>query len=117
MEHQIFIKRIYCEKEEKDGYRMLVDKLWPRGISKAACALDEWNKEIAPSAALRKWFGHDPEKFKKFSELYMEELLNKKEELLRIKDITALQNLTLLYAAKNTTVNHARVLVSVLEKI
>ena len=117
MEHQLFIKRIYCKKEEKDGYRMLVDRLWPRGISKEACALDEWNKEIAPSTELRKWFNHDPEKFKKFSELYTEELLIKKEELIRIKDITASQNLTLLYAAKNTAINHAQVLLSVLEKI
>lgn len=96
---------------------MLVDRLWPRGISKEECMLDEWNKEIAPSTELRKWFNHDPEKFNHFSELYTAELLNKKEELVRIKNIAESQNLTLLYAAKNTVVNHAQVLLSVLEKI
>ena len=61
------IKRIYDEASEEDGYRVLVDRLWPRGVSKERARLDSWNKDIAPSSDLRKWFAHDPEKFKEFT--------------------------------------------------
>lgn len=63
---QIKIKRVYEEPSDKDGYRLLVDRLWPRGVKKENAKLDEWNKNIAPSAQLRNWFGHKPERFKEF---------------------------------------------------
>ena len=68
------IKRIYESPESDDGYRVLVDRLWPRGISKERAALDEWAKDIAPTNELRQWFGHDPEKFVGFMSRYTEEL-------------------------------------------
>lgn len=112
----IQIKRIYEEAGEKDGYRILVDRLWPRGVTKEKARLDEWDKEIAPSDDLRKWFGHKMENFEEFTRKYKAELKDKGEELQRIRELAEKQNVTLLYAARNTEVNHARVLLSVLEK-
>ncbi len=83
-------------------------------FEKENTVLDEWNKNIAPSTELRKWFGHQPEKFEQFSEKYKLELSEKTNELKRIKSISKKQNLTLLYAAKNETVNHAKILLEVL---
>lgn len=100
----------------EDGYRMLVDRLWPRGIKKEAANVDEWNKNIAPSTELRKWFAHKPENFARFAALYKAELARKTEELNRIKSIAMKHGLTLLYAAKNEKVNHARVLLEELLK-
>ena len=111
------MKRIYDTPEPEDGYRMLVDRLWPRGVKKADAAIDEWNKNIAPSPELRKWFVHKPENFKRFSGLYAAELRTKKSELKRIKSIQKIQNLTLLYAAKDTQINHAAVLLKVLSTV
>lgn len=112
----IQIKRIYEEAGEKDGYRILVDRLWPRGVTKEKARLDEWDKEIAPSDELRKWFGHKMENFEEFTRAYKAELKDKGEELQRIRELAEKQNVTLLYAARNTEVNHARVLLSVLKK-
>lgn len=108
------IKRIYDAPLAADGYRMLVDKLWPRGVKKVDAALDEWNKTIAPSTALRQWFGHKPENFERFSAEYKLELEAKKEELQRILSLAQTQNLALLYAARDAKINHARVLLEVL---
>lgn len=101
------VKRIYEEASPEDGFRMLVDRIWPRGISKESAKLDEWNKEIAPSTELRKWFDHKKERFEEFKLLYKEELEGKKENLRRMKEIAQKENLTLLYAAKNTEMNQA----------
>ncbi|MGB6084769.1 DUF488 domain-containing protein [Moheibacter sp.] len=101
------IKRIYEEASPEDGFRMLVDRIWPRGISKERAKLDEWNKEIAPSTELRKWFDHKMEKFEEFKLLYSKELESKKENLNRMKEIAQKGNLTLLYAAKDTEMNQA----------
>lgn len=106
----IFIKRIYDEPSDKDGYRVLVDRLWPRGISKKEANLDEWNKEIVPSTALRRWFGHKEERFDKFAHLYREELKAKTAELNRLRAIAKTNTVTLLYGAKDRKVNHAAVL-------
>lgn len=111
----ISIKRIYEDSSSEDGYRMLVDRLWPRGMSKEKANLDEWNKSVAPSTDLRKWFGHRPERFEEFSQHYESELENHQDELNRLRDIAKKQNLTLLYAAKNPEINHAVVLKKVLE--
>ena len=106
----IRIRRIYGKPDEPDGYRILVDRLWPRGLKKEDAHLDEWNKDIAPSATLRKWFDHDPEKWPEFSRRYTEELKQNPaaEELLeRIREIPVL---TLLYAAHDQEHNNALVL-------
>lgn len=110
------IKRIYEKPTPSDGYRILIDRVWPRGVSKEEAKLDEWNKDIAPSTALRKWFGHRPELFDEFSVRYQEELHNKIEELKRIKGIAKKQKLTLLYGAKNEQINHAVILEEVLKR-
>ena len=110
----IVIKRIYEEVSENDGYRILVDRIWPRGVSKIEAHLDEWNKNIAPSTELRKWFDHKVERLEEFTLKYKEELLYKVEELNRVRKIAENEQVTLLYAAKDTHINHALVLRSVL---
>lgn len=110
----ILIKRIYEEASEKDGYRVLVDRIWPRGISKQRAKLDEWIKTIAPSTELRKWFGHKEERFEEFARQYKEELCLYKEELNRLRIIAEKQKLTLLYSAKDTRFNQAVILREVL---
>lgn len=112
---KIKIKRIYETPLVEDGFRMLVDRLWPRGLKKENAAIDEWNKIIAPSTKLRKWFGHKSENFERFTEAYKIELKSKPEQLERIKSIAETQNLTLLYAAKDEKINHARILLSVIK--
>jgi len=106
----IQLKRIYEDPSEDDGYRVLVDRLWPRGVSKEAARLDEWCKDIAPSPELRKWFDHDPEKFEDFAKRYKTELADRKEVVESLLDIAQHQRLTLLYAAKDEVHNHAIVL-------
>lgn len=114
MKHVIKIKRIYEKPQDDDGYRILIDRLWPRGITKEAAALYQWNKEIAPSTALRKSFGHRPEKFEEFTQKYKEELTTKADELDKIKAVAKTQNLTLLYAAKDKQINHAQVVLEII---
>nr|WP_240544176.1 DUF488 domain-containing protein [Bifidobacterium sp. SO4] len=105
------VKRIYDEPEPDDGCRILVDRLWPRGMSRERAALDLWMKEIAPSPTLRKWFGHDPDRFAEFAERYRAELDANAEAVGALRDIiTAHGNVTLLYAAKDPLINHAVVL-------
>jgi len=104
------IKRIYEKFSDEDGYRVLVDRLWPRGISKEAARLDEWTNEIAPSTDLRKWFNHDPEKFTEFSNRYTGELAEKHRELQQLIRRANGRQLTLLYAARDNKHNHAIVL-------
>ena len=109
------LKRIYEPPSREDGYRILVDRLWPRGQSKEAAQLDEWNKDIAPSAHLRKWFGHQADRFEAFSAQYREELMAKAADVDRLRRLAEKQPVTLLYAAKDERVNHAVVLKKVLE--
>jgi len=107
----LHIKRVYEEPATSDGTRVLVDRLWPRGLSKEKAHLDHWYKEVAPSPALRKWFGHEEERFKEFEERYLAELKeNKSEELERLAGTTSSGKVTLLYGAKDEKVNHAVVL-------
>ena len=103
-------KRVYDPQESSDGYRVLVDRLWPRGIKKEALACDEWCKELTPSAELRKAFHGEVVDFATFREQYLAELAQHEQEGKRLADIAKKQPLTLLYAAKNTTQNHALVL-------
>jgi len=105
------IKRVYDLPAKEDGFRILVDRLWPRGISKEKAKIDLWLREIAPSDNLRKWFSHDPKKWKKFKEKYEVELKNKKELLRKIKQIEEeKETVTLLYAAKDEKCNNAIIL-------
>ena len=110
----ILIKRVYEDASQDDGYRILVDRIWPRGISKERAKLDEWVKIIAPSTELRKWFDHQAERFEEFTKRYKTELLQQKEELDRIKKIAAKKQVTLVYSAKGTEMNQAVVLRDVL---
>ncbi|HRP01386.1 MAG TPA: DUF488 family protein [Candidatus Kapabacteria bacterium] len=114
---QIEIKRIYEGHNDSDGYRILVDRLWPRGISKENAMLNEWLKDIAPSSELRKWFNHIPERYQEFKDKYIIELNHHIEELRRLKSISKTQKLTLLYSAKDTTYNQAVVLLEVLNNL
>lgn len=111
------LKRAYLPAEEADGYRVLVDRLWPRGKSKDTEKIDLWLKEIAPSADLRKWFNHDSEKYPEFRASYRKELDNgaKKEALEELRAIiTRHKTVTLVYGAKNQSENNAQVLYELL---
>lgn len=109
------IKRMYDEPTAGDGYRVLVDRLWPRGVSKERAQLDEWNKEIAPSPELRKWFDHKPERFKEFTARYQEELARNSAVGVFLKNVQSQKFVTLLYGAKDPKINHAVVLKQFLE--
>ncbi len=114
----IKIKRIYESLGDDDGYRILVDRLWPRGLSKESAHIDVWMKEVAPSADLRKWFCHDAEKWDEFTKLYTKELTDNKQLLLDIKKLEKEhKTVTLLYGTKDTEHNQAQVLLKVLEKL
>lgn len=114
----IAIKRIYDSPSKEDGYRVLVDRLWPRGVSKDQTQLDEWLKDISPSDDLRKWFNHDPKKWEAFTQKYKTELKEKSALLTHLKDIEKDHGkVSLLYAAKATDHNNAVVLKKVLEKL
>lgn len=111
----ISIKRIYDEPSEKDGYRVLVDRLWPRGVSKQKAALDAWLKDIAPSSELRTWFGHKSERLSEFTVRYEAEL-ESNLAVAELKDIIKEhKSVTLLYAAHDPSINHAQVLLAYLQ--
>ena len=109
------IKRVYDEPLKSDGIRILVDRLWPRGVSKSRAKIDYWLTDIAPTSELRKWFNHEPEKFVEFSQKYREELDYAKDEVQKIKTLLKTHNVTLIYAAKSSTINHAKVLKNYIE--
>ncbi|MEK1861536.1 DUF488 domain-containing protein (plasmid) [Rhizobium leguminosarum] len=106
----LHIKRIYEPKDDKDGARILVDRLWPRGLSKQDAAVDIWLKDIAPSPALRRWFGHDPAKWTEFQRRYRNELEKNPSAVEELKRQIGQADTTLLYAAKDVDHNHAVVL-------
>lgn len=111
----ISLKRIYDTAGKNDGFRVLVDRLWPRGVSKEKADLDLWLKEIAPSDELRKWFAHDVTKWPEFVKRYQQELKGKKELLEQLQTHVKQEPVTLLFAAKDEQHNNAVVLKSVLE--
>ncbi|WP_221056355.1 DUF488 domain-containing protein [Methanoculleus chikugoensis] len=100
-------KRIYEEPSVDDGIRILVDRLWPRGLSKEKAEIDRWEKDLAPTSELRKWFGHDPAKWDEFLRRYRAELEGKEEELARLRQEASEGTVTLLYAAKDEEHNNA----------
>lgn len=113
---QICLKRAYEPPAKTDGLRILIDRLWPRGISKERLQLDGWEKSLAPSSALRKWFAHEPDKWKEFRHFYLEELQNRGEEARTLLCRAAPSRLTLVYAAKDSQHTHALVLKEFLER-
>ena len=109
---EIAIKRVYEEPSPYDGYRVLVDRLWPRGISKEAAQIDEWNKDLAPSTDLRKWFGHDPARWDEFSAKYMQELKANGFGNEFLQRLGKEEKITLVYAAKDPKHCHPLVLLT-----
>jgi uncharacterized protein YeaO (DUF488 family) len=110
----IMLKRAYERPAPNDGFRVLVDRLWPRGVSKDAAAIDEWLKEIAPTAELRKWFGHDPERWPEFQHRYAAELAGHGALLETLRERARKGPLTLVYSARDELHNDAVVLRRVL---
>ena len=110
------VRRVYEEPEQVDGTRVLVDRIWPRGLSKAKAALDEWCKDVAPSTELRKWYGHDPDRFEEFSRRYRQELQDpqRSEALARLRELAAGRPLTLLTATRRPEISEAAVLAALL---
>ena len=107
-------KRVYVPPASEDGTRVLVDRLWPRGLSKDEARIDWWARELAPSDKLRRWFGHSPPRFRQFVERYKLEL-NSGEAAARLKALAARQTVTLVYAARDERHNNARALVEILK--
>jgi len=106
----IQIKRVYEKPVKEDGKRILVDRLWPRGLTKEKASIDLWLKEIAPSTELRKWFGHDPDKWNEFQKRYHQELKNNESEVSILKEQLKKGTVTLVYGAKDEEHNEALVL-------
>ena len=106
----IKLKRVYEKPDEKDGFRILVDRLWPRGLTKEKADVDLWLKDIAPTTELRKWFNHDPEKWTDFQKKYLKELKENKEAVSKLKEHLKKGAVTLLFAAKDEAHNEALVL-------
>jgi uncharacterized protein YeaO (DUF488 family) len=114
----VIIKRVYDSANESDGERVLVDRLWPRGVSKEKARIDLWAKDIAPSDELRRWFSHDPSRWDEFRERYIAEVSTKENEQI-LSDLTARAvegTLTLVYAARDTAHNNAVVLKEIIGK-
>ncbi|WP_066187341.1 MULTISPECIES: DUF488 domain-containing protein [Gracilibacillus] len=108
-------KRVYQLPSKQDGFRILVDRLWPRGVSKEKAQIDVWLKEIGPSPALRKWFAHDPTKFAMFRQKYMQELKEDQDKATALESLREYRNkygdnLTLVYGAKDEVYNHVVIL-------
>ena len=115
---EVEIKRIYDEPARSDGYRVLVDRLWPRGITKERAHLNEWAKDIAPSTELRKWFSHDPKRMSEFRTRYLHELhAAHSPELAALAKESGKSRVTLLYAARDPKINHAMVLKEAIEAL
>jgi len=107
---ELKIKRVYERPAKDDGKRILVDRLWPRGLTKEKASIDLWLKDIAPTTELRKWFGHDPDKWKEFKKRYHQELKNNKEQVSTLYEQLKKRVVTLVYGAKDEQHNEALVL-------
>lgn len=113
----VHIKRVYEAPESGDGYRVLVDGMWPRGVSKAKAAVDEWRKELAPSRELRRWFGHDPQRWDEFRRRYFAELdAADAETIEHLRERAREEGVTLVFAARDTEHNNAAALREYLEE-
>ena len=118
MPSQIRVRRAYEPPSPDDGARVLVDRIWPRGLRKDAARLDEWAKDVAPSTELRKWYGHDPAKFDEFRRRYLDELSGaaQRKELGRLRALAAARPVTLLTATRDVEISQAAVLAQVLRQ-
>ncbi len=112
----VSIKRVYSEPSELDGRRILVDRLWPRGLTKERAKIDLWLKEVAPSNELRRWFGHDPGKWSDFKQRYVEELSASREPMAVLRQEARQGRITLVYGARDEEHNEAVVLLNLLGK-
>jgi uncharacterized protein YeaO (DUF488 family) len=112
----IRLKRAYEPAASSDGYRVLIDRLWPRGVSREQAKLDAWDQELPPSAKLRQWFAHDPRRFEKFRRRYIEELRDQRPRLTELRRRARRGTLTLVYSARDTEHNDAVVLAEVLRR-
>jgi uncharacterized protein YeaO (DUF488 family) len=112
----IRLKRAYEPAAPADGYRVLIDRLWPRGISRQQARLDGWEKELAPSTELRQWFGHEPGRFEEFRRRYVEELRGERPQIAALRRRAREGTLTLVYSAHDTQHNDAVVLAEVLRR-
>ena len=114
---RVRVGRVYDERTAQDGIRVLVDRLWPRGLTKNRADLDEWCKQIAPSAALRRWYGHDPDRFTEFARRYRLELDDpeRAQHLEHLRDVARRHTLTLLTATRNVDTSEAAVLADLLD--
>ena len=110
------LKRAYEPASAEDGYRVLVDRLWPRGVSKEQAKLDEWDQELAPSRQLREWFGHEPDRFPEFRRRYIDELRANRARLRELRRRAKTGTLTLVYSAHDSEHNDAVVLAEVLRR-
>jgi uncharacterized protein YeaO (DUF488 family) len=108
------VKRAYDPPTPSDGYRVLIDRLWPRGVSRERAALDEWDRQLAPSAELRQWFGHGPNRFEEFRRRYIGELGHQRARIAELRRRAREGTVTLVYAARDTEHNDAVVLAEVL---
>lgn len=114
--HRLHIKRVYDAPEASDGIRVLVDRLWPRGLSKEQARINHWLKDVAPSNALRQWFGHDINRWKEFQYRYLDELAPPNETISQLRELMKGHPVTLLYSARSETHNNAVVLMAFLKR-
>jgi len=112
----IRLKRVYDKPTKTDGRRVLVDRIWPRGLKKNEARIDQWLKEIAPSTALRKWFAHDPGKWREFKKRYSAELDDQREQVEQLARGAKKRTVTLLFGAKDTEHNNAVALKEYIER-
>ncbi|MGA9049020.1 MAG: DUF488 family protein [Dehalococcoidia bacterium] len=113
---EIKIKRVYEQPEKQDGIRILVDRLWPRGLSKEKAKIDLWVKELAPSNDLRKWYGHEPAKWEEFKKRYIAELDKQAAEVKKLAHTIGKDQVTFLFSSKEEKINNARALKIYMEK-
>jgi uncharacterized protein YeaO (DUF488 family) len=110
------VKRAYEPASRNDGHRVLIDRLWPRGVSRERAKLDDWDKELAPSTELRRWFGHEPDRFEEFRRRYIEELRAHRARIRELRGLARRGTLTLVHSARDTERNDAVVLAEVLRR-
>ena len=110
------LKRVYEPAAPADGYRVLIDRLWPRGVSRARATLDEWERELPPSTELRRWFNHEPSRFEEFRRRYIDELRHHRSRIATLRRRAREGTLTLVYSARDTEHNDAVVLAEVLKR-
>ncbi len=110
------MKRAYEPAARDDGYRVLIDGLWPRGLSREEARIDEWARDVAPSTSLRRWYGHKPQRFDEFRRRYVHELAGKRDELARLRRRARTRRVTLVFAARDAEHSNGEVLVSVLRR-